>query len=279
VKKFVLIIPFFFFVILKGNDVDSTLNKWEPSLVFSLNLSQVAFYNWNKGGKNSYAYELGVNWKMHYNSTRWVFENKFWAIIGHSRLENDEINITSNYLHNETVLLGTGFLFHPYMSNLIRTALIDGYDYKKSPNEQIVAFFDPGYISQSIGLAYENESVIKVRLGFAFEESFADKFATKYTDVPTSAEVEKFKLETGIESMTDINYDVAQNIKYKGKLRLFSGFERLKIWDVAFNNYLIAKVNDWLNVNFSYVLIYKASESLKTQMKEGLQIGVSYSVF
>jgi len=145
--------------------------------------------------------------------------------------------------------------------------------------EQIVAFFDPGYVTQSIGFAYDKSEIFQTRLGLAFEESFADKFALKYTDDSETAELETFKFETGIESITDVKWEVFENVLYKGKLRLFSGFDRLDTWDVAMDNSFTAKVNDWLNVNLKYLIIYKVSESLKTQTQEAIQVGIVYNLF
>jgi len=46
---------------LLAQEVDTTINKWTPSLIASANLSQVAFNNWTKGGENSLAYSFGVD--------------------------------------------------------------------------------------------------------------------------------------------------------------------------------------------------------------------------
>lgn len=278
--KTLFFILFVFLTLVRGNDRDSTLNRWNPSLTASINLSQIAFDNWSKGGKNAYSYELGIDWKAEYKTSGWKFKNRFKGAIGHSKLGEDKINITSNTISNETVFFGPGFLLKPYISNLIRTPITNGFNYKKNPPEHIVSFFDPGYITQSIGIAFEKEKVFKTRLGLAFEESFSSKFAPKYTDdLTTVSKVEKFKLETGIESITDLNYEVADNVQYKGIIRFFSAFERIEIWDVTFDNKFIAKVNNWLNVNLTYVVVYKKSESLKAQQREGVQIGIVYNLF
>jgi hypothetical protein len=266
--------------IINGNDIDSTLYKWEPSLITSLNISQVAFTNWSKGGESSYSYVFNIDWGMKFKSEKWSFQNRFKGGLGHSKTGSEESNITANNMFNETVFKGDGFLFKPYISNIIRTPITNGFDYKQDPAVQIVAFFDPGYVTQSIGLAFEKSEIFQSRLGLAFEESFADKFASRYTDDTTTPDdVETFKFESGIESITDVKYEVAENVLYKGKLRLFSGFDRLDIWDIAFDNSFTAKVNSWLNVNLSYLVIYKSSESLKTQSQEMIQVGVVYSFF
>ncbi|MCF6269592.1 MAG: DUF3078 domain-containing protein [Melioribacteraceae bacterium] len=281
-KKVILLFLFLSLSTIYSQDVDSTLNKWTPSLIASANLSQVAFSNWSTGGENSISYSFGVDWVMAYkSSSKWTFKNQLKGDWGQSKIGEDISKVTSNNAFNETVFLyDAGWIVEPYASNLIRTPITNGYNYEAVPEEQIAAFFDPGYVTQSIGFAYEKSEIFQTRIGLAFEESFADKFAMKYTDDPeTSGEIEKFKFETGIESITDVKYEVFENVLYKGKLRLFSGFDRLDTWDVAMDNTVTAKVNDWLNVNFTYLIVYKVSESIKTQTQQALQVGVVYNLF
>jgi len=262
-------------------EVDSTLGKWVPSLIASANLSQVAFNNWSKGGENSIAYSFGVDWNMEFKSeSKWTFKNQLKGDWGQSQTGDEISKVTSNNAFNETVFMfDLGWFVEPYASNLIRTPITAGYDYETVPESQIVGFFDPGYVTQSIGFAYEKSEIIQTRLGFAFEESFADKFALDYTDDSETDEIEKFKFEEGIESITDVKYEIFENVLYKGKLRFFSGFKRLNVWDVAMDNTFTAKVNDWLNVNIKYFVVYKASETLRTQTQEAIQIGVVYNLF
>lgn len=65
----------------------------------------------------------------------------------------------------------------------------------------------------------------------------------------------------------------------KSSLRLFTRLENPYIWDVRWENTIIAKVNDLLNVNFDYLLIYKKSQSLDIQIKQTLQISFIYTIF
>ena len=281
-KKVILLFLFLSLNVIYSQDADSTLNKWTPSLIVSANLSQVAFNNWSKGGENSLAYSFGVDWVMEYQSDgKWSFKNQLKGDWGQSQTGDEIAKVTSNNAFNETVFFyDAGWVVEPYASNLIRTPITNGFDYGTVPETQIVAFFDPGYVTQSIGFAYEKSDVFQTRLGLAFEESFASKFALQYTDDPeTSVDVEKFKFETGLESITDVKYEAFENVLYKGKLRLFSGFDRLDTWDVAMDNTITAKVNSWLNVNFTYLIVYKVSESIKTQTQQAIQVGITYSLF
>lgn len=280
-KKVILIILALSFNSIYSQEADSTLNKWVPSLIASANVSQIAFNNWTKGGENSLAYSFGLDWEMNYKAKSWSFKNQLKGDWGKSKIGEEESKVTSNNVFNETVFFyNPGWILEPYASNIIRTPITNGYNYEVLPKEQIVAFFDPGYVTQSIGFGYNQSEIFQTRVGLAFEESFAEKFAAQYTDDPeTAGDVEKFKFETGIESITDVKYEVFENVLYKGKLRLFSGFERLDTWDVGMDNTLTAKVNSWLNVNFTYLVIYKVSESIKTQTQQALQVGIVYNLF
>ena len=143
----------------------------------------------------------------------------------------------------------------------------------------IADFFDPGYITQSLGFTYDKDKVFKSRLGIAIQETFTNKLRQYTDDAGTKDEIEAFKLETGIESVTDLNLPVDENLLYTSKLRLFTGFDRLDVWDVRWDNQVTAKINSWLNVNFNFIAVYERSQSVKTQIKEALQIGVAFNLF
>jgi hypothetical protein len=68
-------------------------------------------------------------------------------------------------------------------------------------------------------------------------------------------------------------------MEYYTNLRLFGRFEEISVWDVRWDNLLVAKINDYFNVNFNLLLVYDVDQSLKTQIKEALQLGISYRLF
>lgn len=275
------IIVFSIFNNIWAEEADSTLNKWVPQLKLELNLSQIAFKDWSKGGENSFSFTGIVNWKMKYKSNNWSFENEFGAAAGRSRVEPDIIKTTANEMYNISVLrfdIDDSYQ-SPFISLLIRTPITPGYDYKETPAKVISGFFDPGYITQTLGVFYSKSNVFKTRIGLAFEESFANKFADRYTDDKETSSLEYFKFETGIESVTDLEVDLDEDIVFKGTLRLFSGFDRLSVWDVIWKNTVTAKFNSWFNVNFLFLLVHNTKESLRTQMQESIQIGLVYNIF
>lgn len=258
---------------------DSTLNKWIPSIVTGLNISQIAFSNWTQGGENSWVWTLTGNFNAAYKTKAWTFKNELKAAYGQTKLGGDDFKINDNELYMETVYeYNIGLPVDLFVSNILRTQITTGYDYADTSRIEISNFFDPGYLTQSIGFAYTKNENIQSRLGLAFQEVITDKFRQYSDDPDTPNEIESFKFETGIESVTDAQFKIDENLLFKSKLRLFTAFDRMETWDVRWDNLITAKVNNWLNVNLSYLVVYDKVQSPTTQMKQGLQLGITYTI-
>lgn len=258
----------------KGNS-----KLWIPSMVTGLNVSQIAFSNWTQGGSNALTWTITANVGLDYRTDSWTLRNKLKLAYGRTRLGSQQYMTNDNEFFQESVLsYGIGWATDPFISNSIRTTITRGYSYKTNPPVLIANFFDPGYITQSLGFTYNKLKFMSTRLGLAVQEVFANKYR-QYTDnLSTSNAVEAFKVETGLESVSQGKVQIADNILLTSGLRLFTRFESLDVWDVRWDNVLAAKVNSFVNVNFNFLLVYQKDQSLTTQMKEGLQLGVVYTV-
>jgi hypothetical protein len=174
--------------------------------------------------------------------------------------------------------LRLSWIVEPFFSNIIRTTIANGYKYDKDTIIPIATFFDPAYVTQSLGFSYGHLKFFKIRIGVAAQEIFTNKY-NQYSDDPKTTEVEKFKFETGIESVADIDYTLMENIRLKSQLRLFSAFHRLDVWDVRWDNTITAQVNKYIVVNFNILFVYEQAQSLHTQLKKVFQVGLTYSLF
>ncbi len=250
---------------------------WTPQGSIGVNLSQFAFENWTQGGENSISLSSIGNFAYYYRHPGWFLSNRLKAAYGFSKTK-DRFYTTDNELRLENVLIKEfGWKLNPYFSNEVRTVIANGYDYSINPEQQISAFFDPGYINQSLGFIYA-EKHFNTRLGIGLQETFTNRF-NSYSDDVNTADIEKFKIETGIESVSEANYEFMDNMMYTGRLRLFSRFNSLDVWDVNWDNIITAKVNDFINVNFNFNFIYQKDQSIKAQYKEILSLGFSYVIF
>ena len=277
------------FIIVSGafsSTIDSTKikpNYWTPIGTVGLNVSQMAFSDWAQGGDALFAWSLSGNFGIVYNDSIWRFGNNLKMAYGITKTGqngNSQTKINDNEIYFESILsYNMGWAADPYISNTFRSVIDQGFDYKKTPKEQISGFLDPGYFTQSIGFTYNRLGWMSSRLGFGFQEVLADSFAFKYTDNPNSANFEKFKFDTGIESVIESKFLIDSNITYSGMLRLFSKFDQLDVWDIRNDNTITAKINKYFNVNLNVLILYERKMSLRTQIKEALQLGVAYNLF
>jgi hypothetical protein len=280
-KKLLLIFLIAFSFNSFAQEIPDSLLKagWNMTGVVGLNLSQSAFLNWSQGGSNSLAFSAYTNIGAIYYKEPLKWKNRLSLMYGRTRLEGEGYRTTDNDIYFESVpSINVGWAVDPYVSVTFRSAITKGFDYSADPDTQIVDFFDPGYLSEAIGFTYDNNKIITSRLGLAFQQTFADQF-TKYTDDPETPEIENFKFETGIESVTELKYEFLENMNYYSFLRLFTRFKALDVWDVRWENILTAKINEYFNVNLNITVVHEISQTRRTQVKEALQLGISYSIF
>ncbi len=278
----ILLMPIIAFAQKETEEKDPDLGKWIPKGVAGLNIAQMAFSNWSQGGDNSMTYSLSGNFSLNYKDESLAFTNSLKLAYGQTKLGDDDFRTNDNEFYLENVLAKrVGWAVDPYFSNTVRSTVAPGYKFNKDTKEydQISDFFDPGYISQSLGFTYNKLKSVQTRLGVGLQETFASTYLN-YTDDPETADKEEdFKFETGIESVTDVEYSFMDNMLYKSKLRLFTRFDQLDVWDVRFDNTISAQVNKYIVVNLNVLVVYEKSQSLRTQVKEALQLGVTLNLF
>jgi hypothetical protein len=283
-REFLLLIIILFLsknILAKDDTIKKDTTKvpgWHSKALIGLNISQIALKNWSQGGDNSMTWISNFNGGIYYYSPGgWEFNNNLKLSYGRTKLGTQDFRTNDNELYLESVLSRhIGWTVDPFLSNNIRTSLTTGYSYSQNVPVAIAGFFDPAYVTQSFGFTYDKNKIFKTRLGVAAQETFDDQFR-QYTNDTSISRDRTFKLDAGMESVTNTEFDIAENIKIQSSLRLFTRFESIDVWDVRWENGITGKVNSFLNMNFSYLLIYQKDQSLNTQMKEGLNVGFIYS--
>lgn len=269
-----------FTILISGSVFAKNDSLWFPTGMIGVNLSQVSFSNWAQGGEDAVSWTFLTNVALEYKGSTWNLKNKMKLAYGRTKIGSDEYRTNNNEFYFENVASYlAGWPVNPFISNTIRTTAAPGFDYKNNKTVQIADFFDPGYISQSLGFNYRNGKPFGTRMGIALQETFTNKFRNYSDDVKTKDKTEAFKLETGLESVTDSEVTLDENIVLQTSLRLFTRFDDLAIWDVRWDNLLTAKVTKYLNVNFGVLVLYEKSQSPKTQVKQAMQMGLVYSLF
>ncbi len=251
---------------------------WTHSVVTGLNLTQISFKDWVQGGENALSYTLwlagGSVQKM--EITEW--NNAYKLAFGQTRLGSQGLRKTDDEIFFESLLIyRMGLHINPYVSATLRTQFAKGYAYPNNIETPVSKFFDPAYLRQSIGVAYKPIPEVTTRLGVALREVIASEF-TGYTDDPATTEIEKTKINGGMESVTDVHWNFAENMLLTSKLELFTPFTDLEKVILRSDNTISAKVNKYVTTSLNVTLINDVNVSPYTQIKQVLAIGLSYTL-
>jgi len=249
---------------------------WKHSMVTGLNLTQVSFKDWVGGGENALAYTVWLKGESVQELEQTEWSNSYSFDFGQTRVGSQGLRKTDDDIYLQTLLIyKLGSNINPYVSATLRTQFATGYNYTDTADISISKFFDPAYLTQSAGVAFQPIPQITTRLGAGVREIVTSQYP-QYADDPTTPEIEKVKAQGGLESVTDVKWDFADNMTYAGKLEMFDAFKHMDQIIVRSDNTVSAKVNKYVSVNFNVQIINDVSVSPLTQIKESLALGISY---
>ncbi len=251
---------------------------WTHSMLTGLNLSQTSFTDWAPGGENALAYTAWLKGVSAMEVEKFLWSNSYKFAYGQSRLGNQDLRKTDDEIYLETVLIyKLKTHINPYASASLRTQFAGGFKYDALGNStQVSAFFDPAYMTQSIGAAYRALPEVTTRLGIGLQEAFSSMYG--FADDPETAGYEKSRVEGGLESVTDVDWAIMENIRYISKLSLFSPFKSMEKINVRWDNTLAAKINEYFSAGIDFQLVHAVRVSPRTQMKEVIYIGFNYTL-
>jgi hypothetical protein len=257
-----------------------SVRGWQQSLVAGLNLTQVAYSNWAQGGDNALAYAAAVIGKVENDVQMTNWSNSIKLLFGQARLGDQGLKKTDDEINYESILTyKLGVHINPYAAATFKSQFAGGFTTDAEGNEQMVSkFLDPAYLQQSVGVGYQPVKEFKTRLGAALREIITSDF-NSFADDPTTPEIEKTKTEGGIESISELDMPIDDDVLFRSKLELFSPFKTLDRIILRMDNGILAKVSKYVVVNLNALIINDVQVTPRTQVKEGLSLGLTYTVF
>lgn len=246
-------------------------------------VTQVNYVDWAEGGEDALAYVL--TFKSDVGEQR---DHDFWKIqgalgFGQTKVGGQDARISVN----ELTLDGKYNYKLPkrwsaYVAAGFRSVIVKGYDYSEEPKVEKASFNDPGYYTTSLGAEkHFSDKPIKflTRAGLAFKYTTArTHYEFGYADDPETTGPDKDKFETGIDSVTDLDAKISEDLTYVSRLSLFSTFEKLDVWDVRWENTLTAKINKYVNTQLQLILLFDKDVSGRLQRFQMLSLGLSYTI-
>jgi hypothetical protein len=248
---------------------------WKNDVIANLSFTQNQFDNWSQGGENSWAWQTDLLAKFINDQAKYNWANSGKLSYGEAKVGDQDARKAADEIKLESVFtykLSESGQINPYIAVTGQTQFTAGYEYTDTSRVKISDFMDPGYFTQSIGVGYTRDENFKTRLGLSFKQTITDQFADRY------AVGETFRSEYGLESVTDASWSLAENIKYTGKLSIFSNIKRFDEIDVDWDNLFVGKLTDLLNVTLNIRLFYDRDISAKRQLKQTLAVGLAFDL-
>ncbi|HIB38623.1 DUF3078 domain-containing protein [Mesonia sp.] len=288
------------------------LSKRHPYITFwkelnriGLDLSEVAFVNWNAGGANSVAGLLNVDVKRIYERKNLRWNNEFIARYGINKQKDQEVRKTDDHLEiNSTFGYRKDTISNWYSSAKMNfsTQFSNGYNYPDRSNK-ISTIMAPAYLFLGVGSEYNNEdlhlnvyaSPLTMRSTFVLDQDLANDGAfgvepAVYDEEGNLiSEGENVRTELGILLTNEYNTQLFENIGLSNKLSLYTDyinkFGNIDVnWELNFNfkvnQYVLAKLGSHLKYDDDIKVQEENAEGElvdagpKIQWKQQLGIGV-----
>jgi hypothetical protein len=219
-----------------------------------------------------------VNGTLHGERSRW--SNTLSLRYGQAQIGDDDAKKTDDEIYFESIFVYRIWSpFHPYAAATLRTQFAPGYDYPdNAPRVRVSKFFDPAYLTQSVGIIYEPSAVFTSRLGVAMREVITSEFPQYADDAETLTEIEKTRFDVGMEWVSTLNYEFLPNMVYLSRLELFAPFNAFDRVVARWDNVISGKINTWFSVNLGVQVLNDVNVTPRTQLKQTLTIGLSYQL-
>ncbi len=246
---------------------------WETENSFGINISEVAFVNWNAGGDNAISGLGFLKFARKYKFSNFQWDNNLELRYGLNAQEGQKLRKTEDVIRLSSNL---GFKkdndsrwFYSVQLNF-NTQFSNGYKYPDR-DTPISRFMAPGYLLFGAGTSYISKdekfnlylSPLTQKSTFVLDQDLADNgsFGVQEAVLDADGNVitpgENHLLEIGILITNNFNYTVADNIELKSRLNLYSdyikSFGNIDVdWELTIN----MKVNKFISTSLGTQMIY-----------------------
>ena len=250
---------------------------WATEARGQISFVQAGFHNWQEGGTNSFALTTGLNAKAERASP--PFNQEHSIRLGFGLVKQNSLPVRKAEdiidIQGALAITGGGFfaVMKPTLATRIRSQFAYGYDYDRESPDRVSAFLAPGSFQQAAGFSFGINGKLRQRIGVSAKETIVamQSLRARYRVEPDRA----MRLEYGLESYTEFETGIAQNVELTSKLHMFAAVGQQGKPDALLETLISMKVNRWLQVNFEHVALYDADVLRAIQMKEVLSVGIA----
>lgn len=246
---------------------------WEKENSFGLNISEVAFVNWNAGGDNAVSGLGFLKLARKYKFSSFQWDNNIELRYGLNAQEGrklrkteDVIRFSSNLGYRRDTISNW---FYSVQLNF-NTQFSNGYKYPDR-DAPISRFMSPGYLLVGAGTSFVTKnqefnlylSPLTQKSTFVLDQRLANNgaFGVKKAVLDADGNVltpgENHMMEIGMLITNNLNYTIAENITLLSRLNLYSDylndFGNVDVdWEINLN----MRVNKYITTSLGTQMIY-----------------------
>ncbi|GGC90015.1 hypothetical protein GCM10011508_16580 [Flavobacterium lutivivi] len=287
--------------------VPDTISHWEKKNTVGLDISQIAFLNWNAGGVNSVSGLLKGNFLRKYQKGNLKWVNEMIIRYGVNKQDGIELRKTDDaFQFNSTLGYRKDTITNWYSSAKFNfnTQFTNGYAYPNT-TKAISKPFAPAYIFLGVGSEYSNKekklnvyiSPLTMKTTLVLDQTLANQgaFGVNKAVYDVNGNLikkgELYRMELGFLVTNYYKKEIYKNIIWENRLSLYSDYiNHFGNIDVDWQMQFELVVNEYVRANIGAHFIYdddiKAKEERngeqitvgpKLQLKQMLGVGLVYN--
>lgn len=262
-----------------ADTVKPPVSPWKNEAQASLNFASATFDQWAPGGEDNVAWNFKLAGRAERDGSDWNWLSKGSAEFGQIKLGDRALRKTTDELKAETMLSRKlSKYLNPFVAAGFQTQFYRGYKYPSDTVARVPVSdpLDPLYLSQSAGVGSKPVEWFQTRLGAALREVRTDYF-TSYSDDPETGEVEDWKVEPGLEWVSEYKQTLAKNLLLQSTLTTFTNFKGADEIVIGWTNGATFQFTKYINVNASTELHRDIQQVDAWQWKHVLALGLTYN--
>lgn len=277
-KKITVLLLFVSTCMLAQETSKDSTKHWTRKGVFTFLVNQSSFSNWQAGGQNNFAGNIGFNYDFNYKNGDWQWDNKWIVAYGLTKIKGADTQKTDDKIELNSLLgkKASGYWFYSAFFNF-KTQMDTGLD-PATQTTKISHFFSPAYFQFGPGMLWKKSDNLKVNIAPATSKLII--VHDHFTEFGPSFGVEKGKTtryELGAAINGYYKFNVMENVSVENILNFYSNYlEDPQNVDIDYQLNIVMKINKFLTTNFAFQTIYDDNAFRGFQTKQIIGLGVNY---
>jgi hypothetical protein len=277
-----------------AQDATPVAAPWNHDLQTGINLNQSSYSdNWKAGGVNSVAVSAFLNGKLNFKSEKSDWTNDLQLQYGNVRNQGQGMRKNADRIFFESKYgYRINDKWNAFASANFLTQFDAGFQYSTVDGSErslrISDFMAPGYLTEAIGFEYKPVSYFSAQLGlgglrhtFVLDQTLYDKYDVadpKYNLLYGVERGANIRTQAVFQFVGNFDKEIMKNVVLKARYQALLDYGNLTSQGIVhrLDASLVAKVNKFVQVNLTTVVLYDYDQDVNIQYSQVLALGILY---